>query len=237
MLALGDALALVASVVRGFRREDFARYHPGGSLGRHLSRVEEAMRLLDECRVASEQETVRAVFVERRRPGRRSGAIMLVDAAGRLSGIFTDSDLARLLENRRDAEIDGPISRLMTRDPKSVAAGSPLSDAVHLMATKKISELPVVDATGVPLGMIDVTDVVTLLPDGHAREWIETATAATPMSETGAPTGRSAPDAKLAASGATSSASANAAPHADENEDSHPTTLPFANHRPGENRT
>jgi arabinose-5-phosphate isomerase len=209
MLALGDALALVASSMRGFRREDFARYHPGGSLGRHLARVEEAMRPLTECRIAHENETVRAIFVERRRSGRRSGAIMLVDDSGRLTGIFTDSDLARLLENRRDAEIDGPIGQLMTRNPKTVVAGTLLPDAVSVIRNKKISELPVVDATGVPLGMVDVTDIVTMLPDERADESLDRKAAATSMNQQEIIAG----------------------------EDSRPTTLPFANHKPGENRT
>lgn len=219
MLALGDAIALVASARRGFRREDFARYHPGGSLGKNLARVEEAMRPLAECRVARETETVRAVFVERRRVGRRSGAIMLVDATGRLSGIFTDSDLARLLENRRDGEIDGPISKLMTRNPKTAAAGTLLADAVKLMGTKKISELPVIDDTGIPLGMLDVTDIVTLLPDEHAREWLSASateeTARTPS-----------------AAGKVHETTTDAT----QLEDCGPTTLPFANQKPGENR-
>ncbi|MEX2187548.1 MAG: KpsF/GutQ family sugar-phosphate isomerase [Pirellulales bacterium] len=229
MLALGDALALVASAMRGFRREDFARYHPGGSLGRHLARVEDAMRPLSDCRVASESETVRAVFVERRRPGRRSGAIMLVDTEGKLSGLFTDSDLARLLENRRDGEIDGPIAHLMTRDPKSVLAGSMLADAVKMMASRKISELPVVDATGVPLGMVDVTDIVTLLPDEHAREWADSHAATTPMSETGGQ--------KVNVAGQDAERGQRLFATEDSQcEESRPTTLPFANRKAGENR-
>ena len=63
MLALGDALALVTSRMRNFGREDFARFHPGGSLGRRLSKVEHHMRPLDQCRVASDEKTVREVFV------------------------------------------------------------------------------------------------------------------------------------------------------------------------------
>src|SRR6185295_10447863 len=81
------------------------------------------------------------------------------------SGIFTDSDLARLFENRRDAAIDGPISAVMTARPCTVPAGSMMADAVAKMAERKISELPVVDADGKPLGLVDVTDVVGLFPD------------------------------------------------------------------------
>lgn len=165
MLALGDALALVTSRMRAFGREDFARFHPGGSLGRQLSRVEEEMRPLEQCRLAAEEFTVRQVLVEVSRPGRRSGAILLVDASGRLSGLFTDSDLARLFEGRRDDALDRPIREVMTGQPRTVVLGSMLSDAVEIMAERKISELPVVGRSGEPLGLLDVTDIVSLLPE------------------------------------------------------------------------
>lgn len=165
MLALGDALALVTSQMRGFGREDFARFHPGGSLGRSLSRVEQQMRPLEQCRMASHDCTIRQVLVEVSRPGRRSGAILLIDARGRLSGIFTDSDLARLFESRRDEALDAPISESMTAPPCTIEVGSVLSDAVEMMAERKISELPVVGPDGEPLGLLDVTDIVGLLPD------------------------------------------------------------------------
>lgn len=165
MLAVGDALALVVSRMRGFRREDFARYHPAGSLGRQLSKVEDYMRPLADCRVAQETHSVREVFVTRGRSGRRTGAIMLTDPAGRLSGLFTDSDLARLFETRRDAVLDGPIREVMTPRPSTVGRGSMMVEAIGIMAQKKISELPVIDGAGKPLGMIDITDVVGLFPE------------------------------------------------------------------------
>jgi arabinose-5-phosphate isomerase len=164
MLALGDALALVVSRMRDFRAEDFARFHPAGSLGRKLSRVEHYMRPLDHCRVAADTRTVREVFLTVARPGRRTGAIMLVGPEGRLSGIFTDSDLARLFEHHREAELDGPVARVMTASPLAIAAGSRMVEAVALMARRKISELPVIDAEARPVGMIDITDVVGLFP-------------------------------------------------------------------------
>jgi arabinose-5-phosphate isomerase len=164
MLAVGDALALVVSQMRRFSREDFARFHPGGSLGYQLSKVEQHMRPLEQCRVAGEQSTVRDVLIGASMPGRRTGAIMLVDAEGRLSGLFTDSDLARLFEHRRDRELDFPVSQVMTRDPLRVEITQLMVDAVTIMAKRKISELPVVDADGRPVGLIDVTDVVALLP-------------------------------------------------------------------------
>jgi arabinose-5-phosphate isomerase len=165
MLALGDALALVTSRMRNFRREDFARFHPAGSLGRQLSKVDDTMRPLSDCRLALESQDVRQVFAERGSQGRRTGAIMLCDARGRLSGIFTDSDLARLFENHRDAALDRPIREVMTSSPCTVPQGSMMVDAVAIMAERKISELPVIDAAGRPQGLIDITDVVGMFPE------------------------------------------------------------------------
>jgi arabinose-5-phosphate isomerase len=170
MLALGDALALVTSRMRGFRREDFARFHPAGSLGRKLSKVQHHMRRLDECRVAAESQTVREVFVNLSVPGRRSGAIMLVDQQGKLSGIFTDSDLARIFERRSDPELDQSITKVMTADPIRMRLDALMLDAVRLMAEHKISELPVVDGDGRPAGLIDVTDVVGMFPEAGCGE-------------------------------------------------------------------
>lgn len=170
MLAIGDALALVTSRMRGFGREDFARFHPAGSLGLKLSKVENHMRSLEQCRVAPQEETVREVLIRVSVPGRRTGATMLVDAEGRLTGIFTDSDLARLFEHHRDGDLDSPVRGVMTANPLKTQVGSMMTEAVALMAQRKISELPVVDADGRPVGLIDVTDVVGLLPAGEGRE-------------------------------------------------------------------
>lgn len=171
MIALGDALALVLSKMQGFRAEDFARYHPGGSLGFKLSKVEDHMRPLEECRVADETKTVREVIVANSRPGRRTGAVMLVDGDGALSGIFTDSDLARLVEQRHEAALDRPVSEVMTTGCAQVMLGARTAAAIEILAERKISELPVVDAAGCPVGMMDVTDVV-----GTPKEAEETPT-------------------------------------------------------------
>jgi arabinose-5-phosphate isomerase len=165
MIALGDALAFVLSRLRRFTREDFARFHPAGSLGRKLLKVEAVMRQGDELRLASAGETVRAVFSKARRRGRRTGAVMLTDDDGRLAGIFTDSDLARLIEQRRDASLDQPIRLVMTATPHTVRQGTRVADAVELMRVYKISELPVIDAAGRPAGLIDITDVIGLVPE------------------------------------------------------------------------
>jgi len=164
MLALGDALALVLSRMEGFGPENFARFHPGGSLGRKLSLVEEHMRPVEQCRIATTDLTIREVLVGSRRAGRRTGATMLVDTDGLLAGIFTDSDLARLLENRDETLLDRPISDVMTREPLRVTAGTRMAGAVDLMARRKISELPVVDDENRPVGLIDITDLIDHFP-------------------------------------------------------------------------
>jgi arabinose-5-phosphate isomerase len=164
MLALGDALALVMSRMRSFGPHDFVRFHPGGSLGRKLAKVDDVLRPLRECRIAPESTTVRDVLVRVGRPGRRTGAVMLVDENGDLTGIFTDSDLARLLETRRDNCIDGPIGDVMTKAPRTVRLGAMMVDAVQILAEQRISELPVVDDSGRPVGLIDITDIVAWLP-------------------------------------------------------------------------
>jgi arabinose-5-phosphate isomerase len=162
MLAVGDALALVLSKMRNFQADDFARFHPGGALGRKLSRVDDIMRPLAECRCASDALSVREVIVASSKPGRRSGAIMLTNKTGRLTGLFTDSDLARLFERRDESALDRPIRAVMAARPTTVPSGTRVRDAVALLAERKFSELPVVDQAGRPIGLIDVTDVLGL---------------------------------------------------------------------------
>jgi arabinose-5-phosphate isomerase len=164
MIALGDALAFVLMGMRQFTREDFARFHPAGSLGRKLIKVEAVMRQGDDLRVASCHDTVREVFSGVRRRGRRTGAVMLTDQEGRLCGLFTDSDLARLFEQRRDGALDQPVSEVMTANPITVPVGMRMVDALEVLRNQKISELPVVDAQDRPAGLLDITDLIGLMP-------------------------------------------------------------------------
>ena len=169
LMAVGDALALLVSRLREFTMDDFAAYHPAGSLGRRLGRVEDVMRTGHRCRVAPADRTVREVFVGFAGPRRRSGAVLIVDGTERLVGIFTDSDLARLFEQRKDSALDRPIGEVMTADPIQVAVGATVFEAVSAMRDKKISELPVVDRGGRPVGLVDLTDLIDLVP-GEADE-------------------------------------------------------------------
>jgi arabinose-5-phosphate isomerase len=165
LMAVGDALALLVSRMRDFRAEDFALYHPGGSLGRKLARVEDVMRTGRQLRRARPDQTVREALVSLAGPRRRSGAVLVEDAEGRLLGIFTDSDLARLFERRREGDLDRPIGEVMTPGPVQVVVGAALSDAVEALKSRKISELPVVDRGGRLVGLIDLTDLFGLVPD------------------------------------------------------------------------
>ncbi|MBL8892238.1 MAG: KpsF/GutQ family sugar-phosphate isomerase [Planctomycetaceae bacterium] len=173
MLALGDALCLVTARRRQWTAYDFSQHHPGGALGLKLSSVEEIMRPLSQCRIAAQELTVREVFVRLSSAGRRTGAVLLVDSAGKLSGLFTDSDLAKLLEQQRDGSLDRPISEVMTRRPFQTTVGTKTTQAVQLLARHNISELPVVNPNGEPQGMVDITDVLKLLPPDFAATPID----------------------------------------------------------------
>jgi arabinose-5-phosphate isomerase len=177
MLALGDALALVTCELHGFTRDNFARFHPAGALGRSLTPVEQIMRPLRECRVAHESLALRAVLVNLSRPGRRTGAIMLHDDEGKLTGVFTDSDLAKLLEQSAENLLDQAISLCMTKRFQVVRQGEMLPVALSILANRKISELPVVDHQQRPLGLIDITDVMSMIksawPDAQGTAGVD----------------------------------------------------------------
>ena len=164
MLALGDALALSVLEMRQrggqFSREEFALYHPAGSLGRQLLMVETLMRRGKDLPVARDNLTVRVALATVRKMRRRSGAVCLVDGRGRLTGIFTDADLRRLLEAGREDALDRPIAQVMTRGPKRVQAGDSAAEAIQIINRYFIEELPVVDARGRLVGLLDVQDLL-----------------------------------------------------------------------------
>lgn len=162
MLAMGDALTLVVSRLHEFNASDFAKFHPGGAIGKRLSDVEDVMRPIEECRVAQESETVREVYIRYGGATRRAGVVLVANAENQLTGIFTDSDLARLLERQQDNQFDRPISDVMTRSPVTVASGSKTMVAIETLACRNLSELPVIDRQGRAVGLIDITDVVSV---------------------------------------------------------------------------
>lgn len=166
MLATGDALALVLSQMRGFTATDFAVFHPAGSLGRQLTPVREVMRTGQQLRMANETETVRQIMIRHSQPGRRTGAVILTSPNGVLTGLFTDSDLARLFESRRDEQLDQPICKVMTVNPVTISPDALLPEAIRVMSARKLSELPVINSLHIPVGMLDITDILQQMDSG-----------------------------------------------------------------------
>jgi arabinose-5-phosphate isomerase len=164
MLALGDALALSVMKLRNFTSQDFALFHPAGQLGRKLIKVREAMtfKLGENLPVASERLTIAQILHDTSKIKRRSGAVILVNDAGTVSGIFSDGDLRRLLQDGDLAALSKPVKDVMTRSPKRVHADSLASEVMALMKQYRIDEVPVVDDENRPVGLIDVQDLVVL---------------------------------------------------------------------------
>ena len=165
MIAAGDALALTIMKFRDFQREDYAKFHPGGALGRQLITVEQAALFSrgKKLPVASENCTVQHALVQAEKiVGIRHGCIMLVDNEGRLTGILTDGDLRRGIENQQQKIHDLPVEELMTRNPVVVTPDTLASQAMAIFKKKRIDEIPVVDKHHRPVGLIDVQDVLAL---------------------------------------------------------------------------
>jgi len=157
-LALGDALAMVLLDARGFRREDYARYHPGGAIGRALLlKVTDIMR----TRFALVPETACVRDAMLAMTEARAGSCAVTDAAGRLAGIFTDGDLRRALAQRGDV-MQLAVGDLMTPGPVSVRQDELAANVLRLFETHRIDDLMVVDAEGRPVGSVDVQDLPRL---------------------------------------------------------------------------
>ncbi len=162
MLALGDALALALARRRNFVADDFHKNHPGGMLGAGLRPITDMLRFRvgDNLGVVSDSTTVREALTQSG-TGRRAGAIILVDEAGRLSGIFTDGDLRRLI-NEDPAGLALPIREKMTPQPIHLGVDDLVRDAVRLVRERRLDEIPVLDRDGRPVGLVDVQDLVAM---------------------------------------------------------------------------
>jgi arabinose-5-phosphate isomerase len=112
--------------------------------------------------IASDAGTVRQVVHDASAIKRRPGAVILTDAAGKISGIFTDADLRRLLTDNDGSVLNQPIRDVMTRNPRCIRADAMAADAMAIMRQTRFDELPVVDDDDHPVGLIDVQDLVVL---------------------------------------------------------------------------
>ena len=157
MMVMGDALAMVLLEARGFTENDFARYHPGGSLGRALLlRVGDVMRREEKMPTVSVSARVIDAVAEMNRS--RAGACLILDEGGKLAGIFTHGDFARGYE--KDSGLgELPVADLMTRNPISLTEGSLAVEAVKKVGEKRIDDIVVVNAEGKPVGLIDAQDL------------------------------------------------------------------------------
>ncbi len=159
MMVLGDALAMVVLAERGFSREDYARYHPAGALGRKLMRVREIMRTGAELPLVPLGTRIVDVILTMSRTKGRPGAALVVDRDGRLQGIFTDGDLRRLLE-RGVAQLEATVDSCMGKEPKWIGPDALLEEAEHQLRTHKIDQIAVVDPDGRAVGLLDVQDLL-----------------------------------------------------------------------------
>lgn len=162
-LAIGDALALAVARRRSFTNEDFHARHPGGTLGSLLKPVSELVRFIagKNLPIARETDSVADALAEASKVVRRPGALLVTDDAGKLTGIFTDSDLRRLIL-RDTNELQQPISGVMTRDPKSLNLSALTRDAVAMFREFRADEIPIVDGEDKPVGLLDVQDLIAM---------------------------------------------------------------------------
>lgn len=157
-LAAGDALALLAMEMRGFGRDDFARLHPAGTLGKKLTlRVGDLMHKgSDNPLILHTRRVEEALAVMTRT---RLGTASVVDGRGRLAGVFTDGDLRRKLPADPDL-LTRPVSAVMTRRPRTVSVDELAADVAPLFRKFGLDNFPVVDKRGRPVGVLDEKDLL-----------------------------------------------------------------------------
>ncbi|MFM1989876.1 MAG: hypothetical protein RJA99_2833 [Pseudomonadota bacterium] len=157
-LALGDALAVALLDARGFGEDDFARSHPGGSLGRRLlTRVSDVMRTGDVLPAVPAGSSLPDAILEVTR--KRMGMTAVLGADGRVAGIFTDGDLRRVLERTTDLGALR-VDDVMTRRPAAIGADALAVEAVRLMEERRIGQLLVIDADGRMAGALTLHDLL-----------------------------------------------------------------------------
>jgi arabinose-5-phosphate isomerase len=159
LLAIGDALAMAVQHRRGFSPEQFASLHPGGALGRQLLRVRDVMRTGTRNPTVRWDVSLRETAAVMTRTEGRPGAASVVDAEGKLIGIFTDGDLRRLVQ-RGEVDFARPVSTVMGKSPRTVGPDDLATSAAEMLRHSQVDQLPVVDEGGRPVGLLDVQDLL-----------------------------------------------------------------------------
>lgn len=161
MLVLGDALAMVLLEARGFERDDFAKLHPGGSLGRHLlTRVSDIMRRGEQLAIVQPEDPV-LLAIERMTKARCGATVVVHPGDGTLAGIFTQGDFARAFQLDSNIAIQA-VGKFMTVDPISISAEKLAAEALNLLSHHRVDDLVVVDDHSLPVGLVDTQDFTRL---------------------------------------------------------------------------
>ncbi len=162
MLALGDAIAMVLLEASGFKADDFAKFHPGGTLGRKLlTLARDMMRPLEEIAVLNREATVDDALGEM--TSHRSGAVVVTERDGSaLAGIFTHGDFVRAFREHGGQIAGLPVKELMTRQPITTKADRFATEVLAVLERHRIDELVVLDDQDRPVGLIDVQDLSRL---------------------------------------------------------------------------
>ncbi|MEE9605212.1 MAG: KpsF/GutQ family sugar-phosphate isomerase [Candidatus Scalindua sp.] len=159
MLALGDALALTVLKKRNLSKEEYVFFHPGGEIGRKLLTVDVIMRKGEENPITSENTVVTNALEIMTSTKGKPGAVSILDSNKKLVGFFTDGDLRRNLQ-KDTSFLKKAIKDVMTKKPKSIKTGCLASEAYKILQENKIDQLSVVDDNNIPVGMLDVQDLL-----------------------------------------------------------------------------
>ena len=160
MLVMGDALAMATLQARGFKQSDFARYHPSGAIGRAmLLHVSDIMRTGERNAIASETLNVKEALLVMTRA--RSGSIAVVNARGKLAGVFTDGDFRRHMAADENL-LAQPLRKVMTRNPICIRDEALAVEAMKVFNERNIDDLIVVNARREPVGVVDLQDLPKL---------------------------------------------------------------------------
>lgn len=160
MLVMGDALAMTVLEMRGFRPHDFARHHPSGAIGRALLlKVKDIMRGESRNPVATPTQTVKEALLIMTRS--KAGCVSVVNASGRLIGVFTDGDFRRHIASD-EGVMKRPLKEVMTRRPIHISAEALAMEALRIFNERNIDDLIVVDAQQRPVGLVDSQDLPKL---------------------------------------------------------------------------
>jgi arabinose-5-phosphate isomerase len=160
MLVLGDALAMAVLQARGFKQKDYARFHPAGAIGRAmLLKVGDIMRTGNRNAIASHDLSVKEALLVMTRA--RSGSLSVVDARGKLAGVFTDGDFRRHMAADENL-LSQPLKRVMTRNPICISVNALAQEALKIFDERNIDDLIVVNAKREPVGLVDSQDLPKL---------------------------------------------------------------------------